>query len=103
MSQKELSDIRRKLRILNYGKEIKNVSKACRHFGISREIYYQWKRAYAKRGENALINLKPCPQNPKIRVPESVEDFILHLRTTYHHGRLRTSWYLKRYHGIKVS
>lgn len=28
---------------------------------------------------------------------------ILHLRTTYHLGQLRISWYLKRYHGIKVS
>lgn len=31
MSQKELSDIRRKLWIFYYGKEIENVSKACRH------------------------------------------------------------------------
>jgi hypothetical protein len=39
-------DISRKLRIFNYAKQIGNVSAACRHFGISREIYYQWKRAY---------------------------------------------------------
>lgn len=103
MNQKELSDIRRTLKILNYGKEIKNVSKACRHFGISRETYYQWKRAHDQHGEKALINSKPCPQNPKIRVPESTEDLILHLRTTYHLGQLRISWYLKRYHGIRVS
>lgn len=103
MSQKELSDIRRRLRVLNYGKEIKNVSKACRHFGVSRETYYKWKRDYERYGEKALINSKPCPQNPKIRVAESIEDLILHLRTTYHLGQLRISWYLKRYHGIKVS
>jgi transposase InsO family protein len=103
MSPKELSDIRRKLKVLEYVKEHGNISKACRYFGISRETYYVWKRAYEAKGERALINSKPCPQNPKIRVPESVEDLILHLRTNYHLGQLRISWYLKRYHGIKVS
>jgi Helix-turn-helix domain len=39
-------DISRKLRIFNYAKQIGNVSAACRHFDISREIYYRWKRAY---------------------------------------------------------
>jgi hypothetical protein len=42
-------------------------------------------------------------ENPKLRVPAEVEDRILHLRTTYHLGQLRISWYLARYHGIKVS
>ena len=50
-----------------------------------------------------MINSKACPQNPRIRVPQSVEDLILYLRTTYHLGQLRISWYLKRYHNIKVS
>jgi transposase InsO family protein len=36
-------DISRKLRIFNYAKQTGNVSAACRHFGISREIYYQAK------------------------------------------------------------
>lgn len=30
------------------------VSKACRYFGISRETFYQWKRAYAEHGEKAI-------------------------------------------------
>ena len=103
MNAKALSDIRRKLRVLAYAKEIKNVSKACRYFGISRETYYQWKRAYEQQGEKALINSKPCPQNLKLRIPQTIEDLILHLRTTYHLGQLRIAWYLKRHHGIKVS
>jgi len=32
-------DISRKLRILNHAKETKNISKTCRYFGISREIF----------------------------------------------------------------
>jgi transposase-like protein len=82
-------DISRKLRIFNYAKQIGNVSAACRHFGISREIYYQWKRAYEKDGEQALVNSKPCPENPKLRTKPEVEEKILHLRRTYHFGQQR--------------
>lgn len=103
MNAKALSDIRRKLRILEYGKQTRNISKACRYFGISRETYYQWKRDYEQKGEKALINSKPCPENPKIRVPKQVEELIIHLRTNYYLGQLRISWYLKRYHDITVS
>lgn len=38
-------DTARKLRILNHAKQSGNVSHTCRYFGISREIFYQWKRA----------------------------------------------------------
>jgi transposase InsO family protein len=96
-------DIRRKLRILTYAKEIGNISKACRHFGISREGFYKWKRAYAAYGEEGLINSKPCPENPSLRIPPEIEEKILYLRKTYHLGQLRISWFLERYHGIKVS
>jgi transposase-like protein len=67
-------DISRKLRIFNCAKQIGNVSVACRHFGISREIYYRWKRAYEKDGEQALVNSKPCPENPKLRTKPEVEE-----------------------------
>ena len=42
MTTKAQADIRRKLKVINYGKELGNVSKPCRHFGISRETYYKW-------------------------------------------------------------
>lgn len=96
-------DIARKLRVLNYAKQIGNVSQACRYFGISRETFYKWKRAYEQKGESALINSKPCPANPKLRLPAHIEEKILHLRRTYHLGPMRILWYLKRYHDIKVS
>ena len=103
MSPQALHDIRRKLRILNHAIHSGNITQTCRYFGISREIFYRWKRAYAKHGETALINSKPCPQNPKRRTPPHIEEKILHLRRTYHLGQRRIHWYLLRYHGIKVS
>ncbi len=58
-------DISRKLRIFNYAKQIGNVTAACRHFGISREIYYRWKRAYEKDGEQT--GATPLPSVPHRR------------------------------------
>jgi transposase InsO family protein len=103
MSKQAKRDIRRKLKILNHARETGNISKTCRYFGISREIFYQWKRSYDSLGETALINSKPCPENRSIRVPQPIEEKILHLRKTYHFGAQRIAWYLDRYHSVKVS
>lgn len=103
MTNKEKSDIARKLKILNHAQESGNVSKTRRYFGISRETFYKWKRGYEKYGESALINSKPCPENPKLRIAPEIEEKILYIRKNYYFGQLRISWYLKRYHGIIVS
>jgi len=103
MNAQAKRDIARKKRILAHAAAIGNVSKTCRYFGISREIFYRWKRAYEAEGESALINSKPCPQNPTQRVPKPIEEKVLYLRRTYHFGPLRISWYLERYHQMKVS
>ena len=96
-------DIKRNFRVLNCAKNIGNVSKACRYFGISRETFYLWKRAYERFGEKALINSKSCPENPKLRTLPEIEKKIIHLRRNYHLGQLRISGYLQRYHRIKIS
>jgi len=96
-------DIKRKLKVFKHAEETGNISKTCRYFGISRETFYKWKRAFEQLGEEGLINSKPCPENPTLRIPSHIEEKILYLRKTYHLGQLRISWYLERYHGIKVS
>ncbi|MDV3908074.1 IS481 family transposase [Elizabethkingia anophelis] len=103
MNLKAISDICRKLKVLNYAKEIGNISQTCRYYGISREAFYQWKRAYEKEREQGLINSKPWPENPKLITPKHIEDLILYLRKTYYFRQLRIKWYLSRYHGIEVS
>jgi len=96
-------DIKRKLRVLSHGKESKNVSKTCRYFGISRDTYYRWKRNYERFGDDGLVDSKPCPENPSIRVSRDIEEKVIHLRAKYHFGPMRISWYLKRYHEMSVS
>jgi transposase len=103
MNRTELHDISRKLRILNHAKEINNIAKTCRYFGICRETFYKWKRIYDVDGEVALINSKPCPENHKLRIPKEIEEKILYLRTHYHFGPDMIVWHLQRYHNIKIS
>jgi transposase InsO family protein len=96
-------DIKRKLKVFEHAKDTKNISLTCRYFGISRDTFYRWKQAYAERGEKGLINSKPCPHNIVLRTPSHIEEKILYLRRKYHLGQVRISWYLARYHGIKIS
>jgi len=103
MERKAEHDIARKLKVLNHADELGNISKTCRYFGICRETFYTWKRAYARGGKEALINSKPCPENHKLRIPRAIEDKIVHLRTTYHFGPDMIVWHLQRYHDIQVS
>lgn len=103
MNRKAQYDIARKLKVLNHAKSIGNIAKACRYFGICRETFYTWQRAYQAHGEEGLINNKPCPENHKLRTPRPIEEKVIHLRTTYHFGPDMIVWHLERYHGIKLS
>jgi hypothetical protein len=96
-------DIRWKLGILRHGAETGNVSKTCRYFGISQEIFYQWRRSFERHIVEGLINSNPCPNNPKLRIAPEIEEKIIYLPKTYQLGQLRISWFLERYLGIKVS
>jgi len=105
MNKENQKTVARKMKIMDYAKEIGNVSKACRYFGISRETFYEWKRSFEKNGVEGLINKKPglVPGSCPWRIQGEVEEKILYLRKTYHFGPQRISWYLERYHGIKVA
>ena len=103
MNQQAQRDISRKLKVLNHAEASRNVALTCRHFGISRETFYQWKRARMEHGDQALINSHPCPANPKLGTKPEVEEKILYLRRTYYFGPVRIGWYLARYHAIKLS
>ncbi len=104
MDQHSLRCIRRKTKILDdLARFDGNVSRLCGHYGISRDTYYRWKKQLELKGKTALVDSKPCPENPKLRTSKPIEEQIIHLRTTYHFGPQRIAWYLARYHDIKIS
>ncbi|HGN0870398.1 helix-turn-helix protein [Providencia alcalifaciens] len=67
MNIKAKRDIAHKTKILNHARESKNIAKTCRHFGISRETFYTWKRAYERDGETII--------NPTLKIqPEELQN-----------------------------
>ena len=103
MSTKAQREIAHRLKVFAHAEQNGNVALIYRYFDISRDTFYRWKKNYKSKGEIGLVNSKPCPQNPKLRTPIEIEEKIIHLRQHYHFGQLRISWYLWRYHQIKIS
>jgi transposase-like protein len=68
----------------------RNVARTCRHFGISRQAYYRWKRRYDSHGEAGLADRSSRPpRSPGATRPEVVSK-VLYLRQTYHFGPARS-------------
>lgn len=93
---------RLKLTVLEYAKYL-GVTEACREFNVPRSSFYRWKVRYEQAGSAGLTRKKPIAQHhPRKTAPEVVEK-ILELRSTYQIGALRITFYLERYHAIKIS
>ena len=94
--------IRFKLAVLEYSNHL-GATKACKEFNVPRSTFYNWKKKYDNEGRSGLYRKKPVAySHPRKTSPEVVEK-ILELRTDYQIGALRITYYLDRYHGIKIS
>jgi transposase InsO family protein len=95
-----------KLSWMDYYQKNKNVRLTCRHFGISPDTFYRWKKRYRPK------NLKSLEDNPKTRrpyrlriptTPVIVVNRILQFRETYPRwGKEKIAVLLKR-EGFDVS
>jgi transposase len=103
LNKKAQREIRQKLSVFAAAAACGNIAQACRRHGISRQTYYKWKRRYEEGGEARLVNKKPCPENPTLRVKPEIEEKILFLRQNHHLGPKRIAWYLDREYDLKVS
>ena len=74
MDRQAEHDIRRKTKVLEHVQQSGNVSHTCRKYGVSRDTFYRWKRQLVEGGPAALVNSKPCPEDPKLRMPKDVEE-----------------------------
>jgi transposase InsO family protein len=105
MTERELNrHAAHRLAIIRHAQELTgNVSKTCRYYGISRQVYYKWLRRYEEGGLEALRDRSSRPHaSPKATRVEVVGK-IIYLRQTYHFGPHKIVMYLQRYHDIELS
>lgn len=95
--------IRNKLSLLELAEYLKNVSEACKINGVSRQHFYDIKKAYAEEGLEGLrekSRRKPCIKN---RVAPEVEESVIRMAYEYPaYGQARTSNELRKI-GILIS
>jgi transposase InsO family protein len=105
MTQTELDrHVRHRLAVLQHAEEVTgNVAMTCRYYGISRQLFYIWKRRFEEEGEQGLV---PRSRRPKVSPRATHVDVvgkIIYLRKNYHFGPMKISMYLKRYHDVSIS
>ena len=67
----------KRLTLLQLAERLRNVSEACRHHGISRSQFYEYKRAFQERGLDGLVDRPPIPKSfPNETLPEVKERVI---------------------------
>ena len=93
-----------RLKVLQHaGERSGNVARTCRHFGISRQAFYKWKRRYEVHGEVGLYDRARTPHRSPRSTPCEVVSKMLYLRQHYHFGPSRIADYLRRFHGLSVA
>ena len=95
--------VKRKLSIIELAEFLKNVSQACRINGVSRQHFYDIKKAYAEHGIEGLkekSRRKPCVKN---RVAPEIEEAVLTMSLEYPAYRQARAANELRKKGILVS
>jgi transposase InsO family protein len=81
----------------------RSVARTCRHFGISRQAFYKWKKRYDADGDVGLCDRSRAPHRSPGATAKDVVSKVLHLRQTYHFGPGKIRDYLKRFHQTAIA
>jgi len=95
--------IRNKQSLIELAEYLQNVSQACKIHGVSRQHFYDIKKAYAENGLEGLrekTRRKPCRKN---RVAPEIEEAVVAMAYEYPaYGQVRTANELRK-KGVLVS
>ena len=69
----------KRLTLLQLAERIRNVSEACRHHGISRSQFYEYKRAFQERGFEGLVDRPPIPKSFPSETPVEFQKKVIAL------------------------
>lgn len=89
--------IKTKLGLLELGKHLGNVSRACKIMGYSRDSYYRFKELFDEYGDDGLRDLNRSKPNVKNRVAPEIEDAVCGMAISQPaYGQVRVSNELKK-------
>jgi len=95
--------IKSKSGLLELGKQLGNVSQACKMMGYSRDSYYRFKELYEAYGEEGLRDMNRKKPNVKNRVAPEIEEKVCRMAFDFPaYGQVRVSNELKK-EGLFVS
>ncbi len=98
-----MSEIGRKLILLNLAEELNNVSRACKLTGYSRDSFYRIRQRYEKGGLEALVSSSRRKPNVKNRVSADVERAVVQVAIEHPgFGQMRVASELAR-QGLQIS
>lgn len=92
-----------RLRMLQHAQRLSgNVSQTCSFFGVSRSLYYIWKKRLEQKGLAGLRDLKRRPCHIRYRIPPEIVSLVLRIREERRYEAVRTSLYLQRHYDAYV-
>ena len=84
--------VKARLRMLQHAQRVSgNVSQTCRFFGVSRALFYIWKKRFEKNGLAGLRDQPRRPHHIRYRIPPEIVSLILRIREERRYGAVRTS------------
>ena len=77
-------EAKKRLKWMDYYRQCQNVAQTCRHFGIARQTFYEWKRRYNPHHLESLEEKSRRPKRTRRWQVSRIEEFrILHLRRAH--------------------
>ena len=106
LKRKQLSkQAKLRLQWMDYYRKTKNVSLTCRHFGISRQLFYYWLKRYNPRNLKSLEDRDKTPKRKRQREITSEQEMrIVSLRRKYlRYGKEKIALMYQKQYGEKIS